>query len=241
MQHSIRPAALAAALASALLVLSACKRPEGTPEPTTTGSAGSTQQRSPTTDDAATPTRDARVNTAAADLPAVAPGDLIANEPTSAGPSSSEGATLSAADRSFVTEAAGSGLYEVAVARLATEKASDPAVKDYAAMLLDHHRQANDKLKLVAKDKGITVPAEIPAAKQRKIDALSQASGAAFDRQFIQEVGLHDHKNDIALFEKASKNAKDSEVRSFAENTLPTLRSHLDSAQKLPSKSAPTP
>jgi len=240
MQHSIRPAALAAALASTLLILSACKRPEGQPEPTTTGSADSSQQ-SPTPDDGATPTRDARVNTAAADLPAVAPGDLIANHPTSAGPSSAEGAALSAADRSFVTEAAGSGLYEVAVARLATEKASDPAVKDYAAMLLDHHREANDKLKRVAKDKGLTVPSEIPAAKQRKIDALSQASGSAFDRQFIQEVGLHDHKNDIALFEKASKNAKDSEVRSFAEDTLPTLRSHLDSAQKLPSKSAPTP
>jgi putative membrane protein len=48
-------------------------------------------------------------------------------------------------------------------------------------------------------------------------------------------VGLHDHKTDIGLFEKASREAKDTEVREFASATLPTLRAHLTAAQNLPS------
>jgi putative membrane protein len=238
MPHSsIRPGSLLAALASAMLVLSACNRSEDLPAPTTTGSADGTTTTA--SRNSLPPSSDSAVTTAANTPPAgTSPADLIANEPTSAGPAAegSGASTLSAADRSFLTEAAGSGLYEVAVAKLAADKATDPAIKSYAAMLLDHHSKANDKLKAVAQNKGVAVPTEIPASKQRKIDALSKVSGADFDRQFIREVGIHDHKNDIALFEKASKDSKDSAVRSFAESTLPTLREHLGSAEKLPAK-----
>ena len=179
-----------------------------------------------------------RTDTAAGGTTPQSPDATLNSNPPAAGSSGSEpaSASLAEADRKFVETAAASGLYEVAVAKLAADKAQDPAIKSYAAMLVDHHTAANAKLKQVASSRQVELPASFPADKQRVIDKLSKASGAAFDREFVQTVGIKDHKTDIALFERASRTAKDPEVKSFATETLPTLRDHLAQAQKLPAK-----
>jgi ABC-type branched-subunit amino acid transport system substrate-binding protein len=41
------------------------------------------------------------------------------------------------------------------------------------------------------------------------------------------------HKKAVSDFEKASKSAKDPEVKAFAEKTLPTLQHHLERAEAL--------
>jgi putative membrane protein len=46
-------------------------------------------------------------------------------------------------------------------------------------------------------------------------------------------VGIEDHQSDIALFERASRELRDPELRTWASRTLPALRSHLDAAQSL--------
>ena len=46
-------------------------------------------------------------------------------------------------------------------------------------------------------------------------------------------IHLEDHKHDIKDFEKASKGAKDPDVKAFAAKTLPTLQSHLQRAQEI--------
>jgi len=145
-------------------------------------------------------------------------------------------APLAAADAEFVSKAAEGGLFEVEVAKLAADKATDPAVKSFAQMLVDDHTAANDKLKQIASSHSVPLPASLSADKKKEIDQLSKLSGAKFDRQFVQMVGIKDHHHDIADFEKASKSAKSDDVKSFAESSLPTLKKHLDAAQKLPAK-----
>ena len=71
------------------------------------------------------------------------------------------------------------------------------------------------------------------AAQRETLQKLSQASGADFDRQFIAQVGIEAHQRDIAAFERASREAKDADVKAFASATLPTLRHHLATAQQL--------
>ena len=166
-----------------------------------------------------------------------------ANGPSPTG-SVSASTALGPDDAQFVKAAAEGGLYEVAVGRLAAEKASRPEVRSFGGMLAEHHKQANDKLKQLMSARGMAVPTSIPADKQTKIDQLSQLSGAAFDRQFIDTVGVEDHRKDIAAFEKASRGAGADDIRTFASETLPTLKSHLAAAQRLQSstvKSGGTP
>lgn len=44
---------------------------------------------------------------------------------------------------------------------------------------------------------------------------------------------VKDHRADVAVFERESKDAKDPAVKDFADQTLPTLREHLKAAEKI--------
>ena len=137
------------------------------------------------------------------------------------------------ADKKFIDKAAAGGMFEVQVSQLAADKSSDPEVKAFAQMLVQHHTAANGELKQVADAKGVAVPAELPMMQRRKVESLSKKSGADFDRAYINDVGLDAHKTDIKLFQKESANGKDADVRGFATKTLPTLKEHLAAAEKL--------
>ena len=137
-------------------------------------------------------------------------------------------------DRKFIQEAAGSGMFEVQIAQLAVSKASDPGVKAFAGMLVDQHQAANNELVKIANAKGVELPAAPKHSLRRQIDKLGKRNGAEFDRDFVREVGIKAHEKDIKMFEKASKDVKDAELKAFVDKTLPVLREHLAAAQKLP-------
>ena len=141
---------------------------------------------------------------------------------------------LASADRKFLQEAAGSGMFEVQAAQLASTKASDPALKSFASMLVDHHTTANNELTQLANKKGVELSAAPPRALRRDIEQLGKKTGKEFDQDFVRNVGIKAHEKDIKLFEKASKDAKDPEVKAFAAKTLPNLKQHLAQAQKMP-------
>jgi putative membrane protein len=47
---------------------------------------------------------------------------------------------------------------------------------------------------------------------------------------------VSDHKADVAEFQKESNMGRDSDVKSFASSTLPTLQDHLSQAEQVESK-----
>jgi putative membrane protein len=141
---------------------------------------------------------------------------------------------VSRGDRKFVQEAAEGGMFEVQIAQLAATKATDPHVKSFASMLVDHHTQANNELVQLANAKRIELPPAPPRSLRRDIEKLGKKIGADFDRGFVREVGIKAHEKDIRLFEKASKDVKDVDLRGFAARTLPVLREHLAKARALP-------
>lgn len=140
-------------------------------------------------------------------------------------------AEASKKDQEFMTKAAAGGLYEVQAGNLAQEKGRTPTVKAFGEMLIKDHSAANEELKALASAKGVTLPAALPADKKKRLDKI--ASAKDFDKEFVDEVGLDDHKKDIQLFEKASKDADDADVKAFATKTLPTLKAHREHAQGL--------
>jgi putative membrane protein len=143
-------------------------------------------------------------------------------------------AKLARSDRKFIENAAKGGLFEVQVAKLAQSKASDPAVKDFARMLVDQHTHANNELTQLASNKGVELPAAPGFMQRHSEKSLAKRSGADFDRHFVSEVGIKDHQKDIKDFEKAAKDVKDPDLKAWIDKTLPTLREHLAQAQKLP-------
>jgi putative membrane protein len=142
-------------------------------------------------------------------------------------------ARLAAADLAFANTAAGNDMYEIEVSRVAMTRASNPQVRGYAQMLVDHHTTSSKELTAVLRAKGVAPPAALPPDKQAKIAQLSRLQGAEFDREYIRVSGVQDHQTAIALFDQASRTLADPDLRGFAVKTLPVLRQHLQSAQNI--------
>ncbi|MBC5782004.1 DUF4142 domain-containing protein [Ramlibacter sp. USB13] len=138
---------------------------------------------------------------------------------------------VSRTDKEFFDKAAAGGMFEVEVGKLAESKAQNADVKAFGSMLVKDHGAANDELKALAQKKNVALPTTLPKAQQKELDKLSKAKD--FDKDFIKHVGLDDHKKDISLFEKTSKNSKDADVKAFASKTLPTLQQHHQKAEEL--------
>lgn len=142
---------------------------------------------------------------------------------------------MSAQDHKFIMEAAAGGMEEVELGRLAVKKAANADVKSFAQRMVDDHGKANEKLKSIASQMGMTLPTTLPADKKKDLDHLSKLSGAEFDKTYMSHM-LKDHKKDVSEFEKQASKGDDSSVKSFAQQTLPTLREHLTMAQTIAGK-----
>ena len=140
-------------------------------------------------------------------------------------------ADASTKDREFLTQAATGGLYEVQAGKLAQNRATANEVKSFGAMLVKDHTAANEELRALAARKGVALPTTLPGDKQKQLDQLAKAQ--KFDQEFLSQVGLNDHRHDIALFEAAGKDADDPEIQTFALKALPKLKAHKDHAEDL--------
>src|SRR5579864_899232 len=146
--------------------------------------------------------------------------------------SSKHSAGTTVSDKTFVKKAAEGGLAEVELGQLATQKAASEDVKKFGQRMVDDHTKANDQLKQVAAEQHIDLPTE-PDAKDRATKArLEKLSGEQFDRAYMSDM-VKDHRKDVSEFAHEAKMGKDPAVKSFAESTLPTLRDHLKSAEKI--------
>ena len=133
-------------------------------------------------------------------------------------------------DAQFLADAGRDGRAEVALAELAKEKSTNPGVTGFADQLLTDHTAANQRVLTLAAAKDVVVP-EVNAEQQNVKTSLSKLSGVAFDRAYIAEM-VNGHTKAVELFTKAATSS-DSEIKSFALKTLPTLKNHLEMARKL--------
>jgi putative membrane protein len=134
------------------------------------------------------------------------------------------------ASQKFLKEAMEGNLAEVQMGQLAQKNGTSDGVRAYGQMLEKDHSDANKKAAEAAKSIGVTPPSEPNSKQKADYDRMSKLSGAKFDGEFAKHM-VADHKKDIKEYEKAAK--KTDAAGTYANETLPTLRKHLDSAQSL--------
>lgn len=137
-------------------------------------------------------------------------------------------------DADFLQKASAGGLAEVELSKLALDKSKDPNVRQFAQKMVDDHGKANVELMGTATKKKDAVATEMPKEAKKAYDDLKLLSGTSFDKKYV-DVMVKDHKETISLFEKEAKDGKDSDYQSFAKDTLPTLKHHLDMIQVIDS------
>jgi putative membrane protein len=160
-------------------------------------------------------------------------GGLLAQGVASAQtPAAASSSRVAHADSSFMKNAAESSLAEIDVGNLALQKGSSAAVKSFAQKMIDDHKKASTELQALAGSKDVKLPSEATMVDKGKAKILEKRDGTGFDHAYAENQ-VSAHKDAVKLFEKASKDAKDADVKAWAAKTLPTLQHHLQEAQSL--------
>jgi putative membrane protein len=135
----------------------------------------------------------------------------------------------------FMMWAANTTMTEVAYAEAAKTKASRKEIKDIAATIEKDHKALHEQIKTLAQQKNITLPASLSDESRKDIDKLGEKTGNEYDKAFIKKL-IDDHQDCIKRYERAANRTEDAEIQTFASQTLPGLRMHLDSAKAIEKK-----
>jgi putative membrane protein len=129
-------------------------------------------------------------------------------------------------DADFFKHAAEAGIAEVEAGKLAQDKGSSQAVKDFGAMMVTDHSAANDKLKSIATAENVDLPSSSSVKDMATKAKLEVLSGDTFDKSYIKSQ-VTAHRQAVALFRKEAASGQDSQAKAFAAATLPALKGHL--------------
>lgn len=138
----------------------------------------------------------------------------------------------SSPDDQFFYDAAESGIAEVSDANLAKKRSDSHVIERYADGVLKDQTAANDKLQSLAASESVDLPGH-PGLKQRarhtKLDLIDSKK---FDAEYVegQDKAL---RETIMLYEQEVASGKDARARSYAQQTLPMLKSRLEEIRKI--------
>jgi putative membrane protein len=135
----------------------------------------------------------------------------------------SKNSSLSVKDKTFMKKAAKGGMMEVAMGNLAAQNGQSDEVKSFGKRMVTDHSKANDELKSIAAQKGVTLPSKEPALKWSS------------DKTYI-DMMVKDHEKDLAEFQEEAKTGSDPEVKKFADDTAKVVQEHLDLAKETQGK-----
>jgi putative membrane protein len=135
-------------------------------------------------------------------------------------------------------------LREIAIGRLAQQKASTTEVSAYAEQLVQDHANADRTVLAIAQKDHVQLQngesglgqAFHESTKEKQLEKrLRLASGPDFDRLFLQETNL-DHESLIRTLKKDREDISDGELEDVIDKMIPVLEQHRELAQILMKK-----
>src|SRR5437667_7387128 len=150
-----------------------------------------------------------------------------ANAPTTS-PAPAKGAAkaaskLSAADKTFMMNAAKGGMMEVEWGKLAAQNGQNADVKKFGNRMVTDHSKANSELMALAKEEGVALPGAKSPGKWKS------------DKDYM-DMMVKDHQGDLAEFQKEAQGGSDPDLKAFASKYSKVVQQHLDLAKQTQSK-----
>lgn len=146
--------------------------------------------------------------------------------------------------REFVNRMGAAGLAEVALGKLASERAMDADVKAFAQMMVRDHSRADDELSKIASQLNIQMPTQLDPVHRELVDRLSKLKGE-FDREYMAAMvkGHEDVAGLLRSFTSADRPIGTSgrargeqALMEWAMKTMPTVERHLERARQIQQK-----
>jgi putative membrane protein len=130
---------------------------------------------------------------------------------------------VSAADKTFMMNAAKGGMMEVEWGKLAAQNAQNADVKKFGSRMVTDHSKANSELMALAKEEGVSLPAAKSSGKWKS------------DKDYMDSM-VKDHQADLAEFQKEAQSGTDPDLKAFAAKGAKMVSAHLKLAQETQSK-----
>lgn len=153
------------------------------------------------------------------------------------GPAAAQSTHADKASQKFMTNAIEGDLAEINVGKLAQQKGTTEAVRNFGEKLANDHSANKSQADQVAAQLGMKPPSGSSFGEKAEYLKLKVLSGKTFDRTFAKDM-VSDHKETIKAFQKQA--AKTGPAADFAKQSLPTLQEHLQIAQQLQQSSQTT-
>src|SRR6266550_1366357 len=130
---------------------------------------------------------------------------------------------LSAADKTFMMNAAKGGMMEVEWGKLAAQNGQNADVKKFGNRMVADHSKANSELMALAKEEGVAIPAAKSSGKWKS------------DKDYM-DMMVMDHQKDLAEFQGEASGGTDPDLKRFAETYSKVVKKHLDMAKEIQGK-----
>jgi putative membrane protein len=136
-------------------------------------------------------------------------------------------------DQQFLDFAAQTDMVEANLGQLAQTQGDAQPVKDYAQGLVTDHTSDYHQLSDIAHQANLNLPGSIDEENNKSmVGPFQKLKGAAFDHRYIADM-VEGHTKALAIYKKEAADAQNPALKSYAEQTLPTLQKHLDAAKEL--------
>lgn len=135
-------------------------------------------------------------------------------------------------DMDFMARASQFNATEIALSRVAYQKAQSAAVREFAMQTITEHRRMADELDGIAMRRNLSLAFTPNPAGSRAVDNLSRMSGSDVDRYYLAQI-IADHDAAAGLYAGQSNLANDVTLRSSAGGDAVDLRNRRDQAIRL--------
>jgi putative membrane protein len=135
-------------------------------------------------------------------------------------------------DAQFVATQLEENMAEVLAAQRALGHSQNPSVRGFAQKMINDYGYAQSTLEPIASMHHIQPPAALSDPHREMLDKLSQLSGPAFDREYVNSM-MNEHALEISKFNTELPVVVDAHVSAWVQNTRPMLLQHQEVAQQL--------
>lgn len=135
-------------------------------------------------------------------------------------------------EREMMEDLAHANLAEIETGRLALEKTQNTQVRQYAQQMIDEHTKALQELQQLGQKKQVKLPDDADFQHKAIATAMRLLSGETFDKQYIRQIALRDHRRTEDLLQKAQR-SQDADIKAYAGKLLPVVQRHLSMARDL--------
>jgi len=133
-------------------------------------------------------------------------------------------------DTRFLMDVAEMQQEKISLGKLAQQKSNAVHVKRLGELMEIQHNKSYDELRAIARSKSISIPSSPTQESRNAYEKLEKKTGIEFDNAYCKLMIEH-HEDAIGIFENAAARSEDPNIRAWASQQLPTLRTHLDHAK----------